>query len=407
MKTFATLIALVTLTFAAAAQESATPLTDAILARDPAVINKLTADPRTRFSPLGLAAWGGRADMVRQLLAEGADVNAQSGQRSTPLWNAIYGGDMECVRLLVEAGADFDNPLNWQHPVLDAISYMRTDILRYLLTKQAAPVKGALQAAARHPNAEICGILLAAGYNPNETDDAGRAPLSMAAGFPGGDAEIVRLLLAAGADVHQTFPVNGRTPLHEAARYHGEDNAEILRLLLEAGADMEARDKEGNTPLMLAVRYRNYPAAKYLLEHGADMTVTDEYGTTLLMKAVLGGSLPITGLLLDAGADVNAVNKHGRTALMLAAKQADDRADITGLLISRGADLEMKDEEGKTALIYAVEANDHDFGPLIVLLAAGADTEAATPDGRTVAEHISAWKRINAPALIESYRKKE
>ncbi len=55
---------------------------------------------------------------------------------------------------------------------------------------------------------------------------------------------------------------NGSTPLHETV---GFSDTEITKLLIEAGADVNAKDRYGKTPLHLASK----SAAKVLIENGA------------------------------------------------------------------------------------------------------------------------------------------
>ena len=57
--------------------------------------------------------------------------------------------------------------------------------------------------------------------------------------------EVATLLIDRGSDV-EARDRDGLTPLHVAA---ANDNPEVARLLLERGADLEARDGEGWTPL--------------------------------------------------------------------------------------------------------------------------------------------------------------
>ena len=67
-------------------------------------------DPRTPFfdgeTVLISAANRGRADLVRLLLSNGAEVNARSASGWTALMRACNGGRVDCVRLLLDAGAD-------------------------------------------------------------------------------------------------------------------------------------------------------------------------------------------------------------------------------------------------------------------------------------------------------------
>lgn len=71
---------------------------------------------------------------------------------------------------------------------------------------------------------------------------------------------------------------------HEGAH---EGNIEAVKVLLEA--DVNAKDKEGYTPLHWAAALGHVEAIKVLVEAGADVNPKDEYGSTPLHWAVRGG----------------------------------------------------------------------------------------------------------------------
>lgn len=105
--------------------------------------------------------------------------------------------------------------------------------------------------------------------------------------------EIIRLLLAAGADPNAATNHRHGTPLHYAAdgfitgpAWDAKRQVATLRLLLKHGADIHAQDKNGATPLHRAVRTRCAAATKFLLQAGADPTLKNKPGSTPFHLAV-------------------------------------------------------------------------------------------------------------------------
>ncbi|WP_455520183.1 ankyrin repeat domain-containing protein, partial [Porphyromonas sp.] len=67
-----------------------------------------------------------------------------------------------------------------------------------------------------------------------------------------------------------------RTALHCATI---EDDLNSVSRLVSLGAIIDAQDKDGNTPLFFAIRYRVSPAiTDFLLTHGASLTIRNNYG---------------------------------------------------------------------------------------------------------------------------------
>lgn len=187
----------------------------------------------------------------------------------------------------------------------------------------------------------------------------------------------------------------GWTPLHVAVL---ERQAEIVRVLAAAGADVDARTEHGRTPLHVALRFAA-EVAPVLLELGAVVdapsaaylddvdTLTRQLdggtrpddrasGADLLSWAAFGGATSATKLLLDRGADLDG------GALRAAA--GSGRLDVVRMLVDAGADVDRRDPAtGRTALHAAVAAGPGGDAPEIVavLLAAGADVDATTNDG--------------------------
>jgi hypothetical protein len=84
----------------------------------------------------------------------------------------------------------------------------------------------------------------------------------------GGEAEVVRHLLAAGISPNTTDEC-GRTGLHAAAE---QGWSHIVQDLFEAKADINRKDKDGNTPLDLAIHYDHSYVVELLSKMGAEKT---------------------------------------------------------------------------------------------------------------------------------------
>ena len=139
---------------------------------------------------LAEACWLGETELARQLLSAQADIEAKTSKGSTPLALAVMGGHSETAGLLLARGAKVDAPA-----------------------------------------AE------------------GLSALHWTAG-QGSDPEMLKLLLAAGADPRRATPY-GSTPLHAAA---AAASLSAIEALAKAGADVNAKDSAGRTPLWWARR---------------------------------------------------------------------------------------------------------------------------------------------------------
>lgn len=139
----------------------------------------------------------------------------------------------------------------------------------------------ALMTAVEKQDAAGVGALIRGGADVNELDAGGNAPLVIAAYK--GYTEIVRLLLAAGADVAAVDPDMRATALHAAA-YAGR--AAAARLLIQAGIDIDRQGpKNGYTALHDAVWQNHVETAKVLVDAGADLQLRSHAGETALELA--------------------------------------------------------------------------------------------------------------------------
>jgi ankyrin repeat protein len=165
---------------------------------------------------------------------------------------------------------------------------------------------------------------------------AGDTPLHLAAA--GYRVEIVRLLLAAGADPNSSMNHRQSGPLHYAAdtcltsgARRARQQVETIRCLLEAGAKINAQDKNGATALHRAVRTRGADAVRWLLKAGADPTLKNKPGSTAFHLGVQN-----TGRGGSGSDEAKAAQRQ-----------------IIGEFLSYGLSVQLQDGEGKTVLDWA------------------------------------------------------
>jgi ankyrin repeat protein len=129
---------------------------------------------------------------------------------------------------------------------------------------------------------------------------------------------------------------NGETGLIVAMRY---ESLKVARLLMDQpGIDLEAKAPNGNTALMMAAFRQNKTALLELLKRGAQV---NQKGWTALHYAAAAGSVELTRILLDKYAYIDAESPSGMTPLMIAAREGQE--DVVALLLEQGADATLKD----------------------------------------------------------------
>ena len=199
-----------------------------------AAIDARTVDGRTALHAAAMQPMGGR--VVKLLLEVGADVDARSMTGNTPLFGAAAAG-LENTLLLLDHGANPNIP-------------SQTGATPLMVARTA----------------DVVWLLVAKGAHINARSKRGETALAAAAGR--GDDESVTLLLSKGADVNAT-DYRGYTPLMHATQYD-RDSPDVVRLLLAYGANPNVT-AEGQTAASIAAR-RGDTALACLLREAAAQT---------------------------------------------------------------------------------------------------------------------------------------
>uniref|UniRef100_A0A8C9T4K5 Ankyrin repeat and KH domain containing 1 n=1 Tax=Scleropages formosus TaxID=113540 RepID=A0A8C9T4K5_SCLFO len=304
-------------------------------------------------SALTLACYKGHLEMVRFLLEAGADQEHKTDEMHTALMEACMDGHVEVARLLLDSGAQvnmpadsFESPLTLAacggHVELAALLIERGANLEEVNDEGYTP----LMEAAREGHEEMVALLLAQGANINaQTEETQETALTLAC--CGGFLEVADFLIKTGADIE----LGCSTPLMEAAQ---EGHLELVKYLLAAGANVHATTATGDTALTYACENGHTDVADVLLQTGADLEHESEGGRTPLMKAARAGHLCTVQFLISKGANVNrATANNDHTVVSLAC--AGGHLAVVELLLAHGADPTHRLKDGSTMLIEAAK----------------------------------------------------
>jgi uncharacterized protein len=237
------------------------------------------------LTPLMFAARENDLESAKLLVKAGADLNARGGDGKDALALAFFDGSYDVAEFLIDSHANVNQkdaqrftPLFW---AVDRRNMETAPNFPWMVTRDPFPLISKLLDAGADPNAVI-------NATPRARMREGSprivfATAIMRAAFSG-DIELVKLLLAHGADPHivstdrettlmaacGTGFVNGYHRLRPPA-----ERLAVVKLLVDSGEDVNAADSYGITPLMVAANLGDLNVVKYLVEKGADLNAHD------------------------------------------------------------------------------------------------------------------------------------
>jgi ankyrin repeat protein len=265
--------------------------------------------------------------VINKALKNGANVNRSNDTGSTVLHIASFYGHEEIMKILLKQDGIDMNVVNNDGSTALMIAIAKDD--KKITENHISTVK----------------LLLDKGVDVNVVNKDGSTALTFA--ITEGHISIVKLLLDKGIDVN--------------ARYMG-------KLLNKRTDDLNvnANYKNGYTALLIASEKGHIIIVNMLLKRGADVEAKDKFGDTALIIASIKGKtehIEIVGMLLDKKADVNVKNKRDKTALIAASGMGHTK--IVKILLKKGADVNVVNKNGSTALQMAINNRHTDVVKLL------------------------------------------
>jgi ankyrin repeat protein len=294
---------------------------------------RFTVLPRGGWTPLMYAARQDATHALAALVNDGAALDATDPDGTTALTLAIINGHYGAASLLLDAGADPNvADARGMTPLYAAVDMNTLDETP---GRPAPKMSGALDtphmiahllAAGANPNQPLTKVVLERVHNNGDPVLAeGATPLMRAARKA--DTTTTALLLARGADATTTMR-GGITAVMIASGFGGQvrfaeynprsgtgrDAEECVRLALEYGADVNAANDGGQTAMHIAAAQRDAHFIRFLAANGARLDVQDRQGHTPLDVAMGQGGGRGRGRAPAAREDIAAVLRELQNA---------------------------------------------------------------------------------------------
>ncbi|MCJ1390401.1 hypothetical protein MMC18_003260 [Xylographa bjoerkii] len=263
---------------------------------------------KSGWQPIHDAAFDGHVEVVNVLLQAGGSAVVCDQWGLQPIHCAAFSGSVKVVNILLQAGGSaVACDYMGRQPIHNAAISGSVKVVNILLQAGGSAVacdhqgRQPIHNAAFNGSVEVVNILLQAGGSAVACDYEGTQPIYQAA--IGGSVEMVNVLLQAGGSAvacdHQ-----GGQPIHILAdsgleffeTVASKDCArKMVELLLSCGADIDAKNKDGKTPLYLAAKRKKWWLVEILQQNGAQKPSKDKIDRLRARDAVLKPKNPVEG----------------------------------------------------------------------------------------------------------------
>ncbi|KAL6514888.1 hypothetical protein OROGR_020467 [Orobanche gracilis] len=245
------------------------PIVFALAAGSPECVHALikhNANVRSRLreglgpSVTHVCAYHGQPECMRELLVAGADPNAIDDEGESVLHRAVAKKYTDCAIVILENGGCKSMR------ILNAKNL--TPLHLCVMTRNVAVVRRWVELASTKDISEAIDI-------PGPVGTALCMAAAVKKDYESEGRELVRVLLAAGADPRAQDSQHAQTALHTAAM---SNDVELVRIILESGVDVNIRNVQNTIPLHVALARGAKSCVGLLLSAGANCNMQDDDG---------------------------------------------------------------------------------------------------------------------------------
>jgi ankyrin repeat protein len=371
----------------------------------PAIVERGANTEVTNISgetPLFIAVKANAASTVRALLESGALLTGRDSLGNTALHTAVRSNAAQAAEALLDAKINIDAyNLYGQTPLHDAVRLGSYDA-QVILVRRGANIEvrdnegnTPLLLTVRMGAFRSAEHLIASGSDINTRNNAGDTALHMAVRDERSD--IVSLLLQGGAQIY-SMNADGESPFSIALSFQDERNqagaSRMVSTLLTTDR-AKISDDEGRSPLHIAVM-RNMGVSKLeiIVNQGGKVNSVEREGRTPLRIAVDMDNWEAAKYLVGAGSDVFSVARDGQSP----AEIALGRGVTAVRAVFSGKAIVARDSSGNTILHYAARNGNRDLASLLLEL--GADRSIRNTAGESAADIANRWGNTAAYDLL-------